>query len=188
MPLTFDMPLEQLKTYQGQNPRPDNFDTFWDKSIAKMQAVDPHLELVPAKFQTPFAECSHMYFTGVDGARIHAKLLQPRQDTAPHPAATMIVATIKTLHGIVACLLIIQRIAKSPQRCDHYGCQFSQALHARPHSPAVIRICWLDCQSDQSGWTDCQIANPSYIFSQPLSEPRLTALAIRQFPLQSHAA
>jgi len=30
MPLLFDMPLEQLKTYEGLNPRPDDFDAFWD--------------------------------------------------------------------------------------------------------------------------------------------------------------
>jgi cephalosporin-C deacetylase len=89
MPLMFDMPLEQLKTYQGQNPCPDDFDTFWDRSITKMQTVDPQLELVPASFQTSFAECSHMYFTGVGGARIHAKLLRPRQAPVPHPAVLM---------------------------------------------------------------------------------------------------
>jgi len=90
MPLMFDMPLEELKTYQGRNPRPDDFDAFWDQAVAEMQAVDPQIELVPAEFQVPFAKCSHMYFTGVDGARIHAKLLQPPEGApAPHPAILM---------------------------------------------------------------------------------------------------
>ncbi len=89
MPLMFDMPFEQLKTYQGQNPRPDDFDAFWERGIAEMQALDPQVELVPANFQTPFAECWHMYFTGVGGARIHAKLLRPVDAPAPHPAVVM---------------------------------------------------------------------------------------------------
>ena len=28
MPLTFDMSLAELETYQGRNPRPDNFRFF----------------------------------------------------------------------------------------------------------------------------------------------------------------
>ena len=28
MPLQFDMPLEELKTYQGTNPRPQDFDAY----------------------------------------------------------------------------------------------------------------------------------------------------------------
>ena len=86
MPLTFDMPYEELQTYQGCNPRPADFDEFWDRGLAEMRAVDPQIEIVPAEFQAPYAECSHLYFTGVGGARIHAKLLRPRNATAPHPA------------------------------------------------------------------------------------------------------
>ena len=58
MPLIFDMPLDQLQTYQGTNPRPADFDAYWDRGLAEMRAVDPRVELVPADFQTPFAECS----------------------------------------------------------------------------------------------------------------------------------
>jgi cephalosporin-C deacetylase len=89
MPLMFDMPLDQLKTYQGRNPRPADFDAFWEKALAEMRAVDPKVELVPAAFQTPFAVCSEMYFTGVGGARVHAKLIQPKKADAPHPAVLM---------------------------------------------------------------------------------------------------
>ena len=89
MPLTFDMPLEKLQAYQGRNPRPEDFDAFWDKSLAEMNALDPQVKLVPDEFQTPFAECLHLYFTGVGGARIHAKLLRPRQSSKPHPAVLM---------------------------------------------------------------------------------------------------
>ncbi len=86
MPLTFDMPFDQLKLYKGTNPRPADFDAYWESALAEMRALDSQVELVPADFQTSFAECSHLYFTGVGGARIHAKLLRPRQASKPHPA------------------------------------------------------------------------------------------------------
>jgi len=89
MPLLFDMPLPKLLEYQGTNPRPDDFDEYWERGLAEMRAVDPEVELRPAEFQTPFADCFHMFFTGVGGARIHAKLLRPKQAAAPHPAVIM---------------------------------------------------------------------------------------------------
>lgn len=89
MPLTFDFNFEKLQTYTGINPRPADFDTYWDSALAEMRALDPRVELVPAEFQAPNAECFHMYFTGVGGARIHAKLLRPKQAPAPHPAVVM---------------------------------------------------------------------------------------------------
>jgi len=89
MPLTFDLPLEQLTTYQGTNPRPGDFDEYWDRGLTQMRSIDPKVELKPADFQTPFARCSHMYFTGVGGARVHAKLLQPTKPAAKHPAVLM---------------------------------------------------------------------------------------------------
>ena len=89
MPLSFDMSWNELQTYQGTNPRPANFDEFWNNSLAEMHAIDPQIELVPAQFQHPAAECFHLYFTGVGGARIHAKLLKPKAATAPTPAVLM---------------------------------------------------------------------------------------------------
>ena len=87
MPLLFDMPFEKLKDYQGINPRPADFDVFWDKALAEMHAVDPQIKIIPdEEFQTPFATCSHLWFTGVGGARIHAKLLQPKNPAKKHPA------------------------------------------------------------------------------------------------------
>lgn len=81
-----DMPLEQLKEYQGMNPCPTDFDQYWDNAIAEMKAVDPKVELIPSEFQTPFAECFDLYFTGVRGARVHAKFLRPRKIEKPCPA------------------------------------------------------------------------------------------------------
>jgi cephalosporin-C deacetylase len=85
MPLV-DMPLERLLEYQGRNPRPEDFDAYWDTALAEMRAVDPKVELAPHPLKTTFAECFDLFFTGVGGSRIHAKYLRPRQKGEPHPA------------------------------------------------------------------------------------------------------
>ena len=54
-----------------------------------MRSLVAEVELVEAEFQAPGVECFHLYFTGVDGARVHAKLLRPAGVTEPHPAVLM---------------------------------------------------------------------------------------------------
>lgn len=82
----FEMPLEQLESYQGRTPRPSDFDSYWERALKEMSCISPNLEMVPASFQTSFAECFHLYFTGVGGARIHAKFLRPKPVKGTHPA------------------------------------------------------------------------------------------------------
>lgn len=89
MPLLFDMPYQQLLTYQGRNPKPTDFDAYWNRALAELEATEPQIELIPSPFQTSFAKCFDLYFTGVGQARIHAKLLQPVHAPKPHPAVLM---------------------------------------------------------------------------------------------------
>ena len=89
MPLLFDMPLEQLPAYQGTNPRPADHDEYWERALAEMRAQEPQVELIPADFQTDFADCFHLWFTGVRGARVHAKFLRPKAPAGPGPAVLM---------------------------------------------------------------------------------------------------
>ena len=81
-----DMNLEKLKEYTGSNPRPLDFDDYWDSALEEMHSVNADVELVPADFQVPCAECFDLWFTGVRGARIHAKYLRPRNIKSKHPA------------------------------------------------------------------------------------------------------
>ncbi len=85
MPLV-DMSLEQLQTYAGRNPKPADFDAYWDKALAEMRALDPQVELTPHALDAPFAECFDLRFTGVGGARVYAKYLRPKNASEPHPA------------------------------------------------------------------------------------------------------
>jgi cephalosporin-C deacetylase len=82
----FEFPLSQLRTYTGRNPRPSDFDSFWDAGLDEMKSVDPQVELAPVKSSSRVAECFDLYFTGVGGSRIHAKYLRPKSSPQPHPA------------------------------------------------------------------------------------------------------
>jgi cephalosporin-C deacetylase len=82
----FEMPLSELKTYQGINPKPEDFEQYWERALDEMKSTDPNAELIPAEFQSNVAECYDLYFTGVKGARIHAKLLKPKQEKNKYPA------------------------------------------------------------------------------------------------------
>lgn len=87
--------VEELKKYMGVNPRPKDFDAYWDNALEEMRNVDSACTLTPAKFQTSYAECYDMYFTGVGGARIYAKILKPKNVTGKIPALLM-------FHGFLA--------------------------------------------------------------------------------------
>lgn len=89
MPLTFDLSFDELQTYKGINPKPDDFDDFWEKSLQEMNSIDSKVELIPSEFQAAGCECFHLYFTGVQGARVHAKLLRPKDEKSRHPAVLM---------------------------------------------------------------------------------------------------
>ena len=88
MPL-IDKPLAELRNYTGRNPRPADFDSFWDKSLAEMKALDAKVELQPAKFTALGVDCFDLFFTGVGGSRIHAKYLRPKSAARPHPAVVL---------------------------------------------------------------------------------------------------
>jgi cephalosporin-C deacetylase len=83
----FEMPLAKLKKYRGTNPKPKNFEAFWEKSLREMRSLDPKVSLKPNKaISAPYADCFDLTFTGMGGARIHAKYLRPKNIGMPHPA------------------------------------------------------------------------------------------------------
>ena len=89
MPLTFDLLFDQLEKYQGINPRPEDFDNFWDLGLKEMHSTDSKVELIPSEFQVNGCQCFHLFFSGVQGARVHAKYLRPTNTKSPHPAVLM---------------------------------------------------------------------------------------------------
>ena len=87
-----DMQLKQLEEYKGSSPKPDDFDSYWKRALEEMNSMEGDIELIPANFETSFAECFDLYFTGVKGARIHAKYLRPKHREGKIPA-------VLQLHG-----------------------------------------------------------------------------------------
>jgi len=81
-----DLKPKELFEYQGSSPCPVDIDEYWDRALAEMAAVDAQVELVPSDFQVPDAECYDLWFTGVKGARVHAKYLRPKNAEKPGPA------------------------------------------------------------------------------------------------------
>jgi len=84
-----DLPIQELKKYQGCSPKPEDFDQYWDESLAEAAALDPKVELIASEFQAPYAECFDLYFNGVNNSRIYAKLLRPKHQTAKGPAVVI---------------------------------------------------------------------------------------------------
>ncbi len=86
MPLA-DKPLPELLQYQGRNPRPADFDAYWDAALRELDATDPKPELIPTKSLHPrHSEAFDLWFTGVGGARVYAKYLRPKKSAGKNPA------------------------------------------------------------------------------------------------------
>jgi cephalosporin-C deacetylase len=81
-----DLPVSELYTWQGRNPCPGDHGAYWERALGELRALDPKPELVPAQFTCSYAECFDLYYTGVRGARIHAKYVRPRGLSLPAPA------------------------------------------------------------------------------------------------------
>ena len=96
MPL-IDKPLPELFEYRGRNPRPDDFDAYWDTALRELDATDPRPEItLNPLLSTQHVECFDLWFRGVGGARIYAKYIRPKTNVTagsdPRP-------TVLQFHG-----------------------------------------------------------------------------------------
>ena len=73
------MSLEEMRNYQGTNPRPGDFDSFWEEETEQLNIWDPQPSLVASSVRFLSAECFDLYFRGTDHAKIHAKYIRPRE-------------------------------------------------------------------------------------------------------------
>ena len=48
MPLTSNLPLDEVKEYQGRNSYSHDFDEFLGKGLAEMRSTSSPIELIPA--------------------------------------------------------------------------------------------------------------------------------------------
>jgi cephalosporin-C deacetylase len=84
--MLIDMPVAELFRWQGRNPCPADHEAYWKRALEELDSVEPDPEFIPAQFTAPFADCFDLYYTGVRGARIHAKLIKPKNITGKIPA------------------------------------------------------------------------------------------------------
>jgi cephalosporin-C deacetylase len=86
MPI-LDKPLHELQEYRGINPRPGDFDAYWDKSLKELDETKSNVEMIPVGILgNTNAKLFDLYFTGVGGARVYAKYLSPKGERKPGPA------------------------------------------------------------------------------------------------------
>lgn len=85
MPL-IDMSIDELKSYQGRNPKPLDFDDYWEKALRELERIEANVTMVKADFQVPIADCYDLYFTGIGGSRIHSKCMIPKNVEGNAPA------------------------------------------------------------------------------------------------------
>lgn len=84
--MLLEMSLKEMRHYQGCTPVADDFDQYWKEALAEMNAVEPEIEIRHADFQSEFAECYDLFFTGVKDARIHVKYIKPKKAEKKMPA------------------------------------------------------------------------------------------------------
>ncbi len=88
MPLV-DMPLKELLTYKGINPCPTDFDEYWTRALTELNIQTLEYTLEEEKSDYKGVILSHLYFTGVGGAKIHCKFLRPANIEGKIPAIAM---------------------------------------------------------------------------------------------------
>ena len=88
MPLSFDFPLSSLHTYQGSSPCPRDFDRYWELALEELASTHPDPVWTENRaISHSFARCYTLTFTGVGGARVHARVVLPTGSDRPTAAA-----------------------------------------------------------------------------------------------------
>lgn len=81
-----DMSLERLYKYEGISPKPHDFDEFWERALAEMNATDPNPVLTPYPHNSKIADCFILKFKSTKGATISAKFVRPKNIEGKIPA------------------------------------------------------------------------------------------------------
>lgn len=89
--------LRELEAYRGTNPIPEDFDSFWAERMAEADAVELDYELEPADEVPSYPTCRYLdlWFRGMRGARLYAKVLLP----TPALTGTDSVPVVLRFHG-----------------------------------------------------------------------------------------
>lgn len=84
-----DLSINDFKKYKGSSPLPTDFDSYWNKALAELDAATLDYTLESAEFSAPGIRCEYLYFTGVGGARVGCQFLCPEITSAKIPGIVM---------------------------------------------------------------------------------------------------
>lgn len=71
--------------YLGSDQKPEDFDAFWDKGKAMIDALPINFELIPHDIFSHVANGYDLFFTSHDGDRIHCQLVMPKDEEKNYP-------------------------------------------------------------------------------------------------------
>lgn len=78
----FSQVEKDWKNYHGSQKRPFDFDQFWQQGMDEVDLLGTDFQLVKKEdFHSTQVEASHLWFTGVEGGKIHAQFFQPKNST-----------------------------------------------------------------------------------------------------------
>jgi len=83
--MLFDLPLDQLKTYQPERPEPADFDAFWQKTLAEARQHPLNTRFQPVENGLKLIEAFDVTFNGYGGQPIKGWFLLPRDRKEPLP-------------------------------------------------------------------------------------------------------
>lgn len=72
---------DELKNYNGSAKKPNNFDEFWDNKLNEIQNHNFEYEIVKKELSSKVADFYDLWFMAIDGAKIHAQLITPKNLT-----------------------------------------------------------------------------------------------------------
>ena len=81
----YDLPLHELQTYQPTREEPEDFDRFWQESLADARQHPLDARFSPADFGMRTVETFDVTFAGYGGQAIKGWLLLPRDRSGPVP-------------------------------------------------------------------------------------------------------
>jgi len=84
MPL-FDMPFEQLQSYQPPREEPSDFDQFWEQTLDEAHQNDLNATFEPADFGMSTVDTYDVTYAGFGGQEVKAWYIVPKNTTTPLP-------------------------------------------------------------------------------------------------------
>ncbi|CDZ25117.1 Cephalosporin-C deacetylase [[Clostridium] cellulosi] len=81
--------IENLENYRGVGDPPADYDAYWDRAKAELNALPISYELAEPEFHPRGCKAYNLYFTGAGGAKIHCQLLIPKNIKGKMPGVAM---------------------------------------------------------------------------------------------------